>query len=131
MARSRTIDEFTKPTGTIIGKGVSIRAAHFTCSDCESIRIDGTVGGDIDVDGVLIISESGHVDGNVNANFVRVAGRVTGNVNCRNALHLAATADVMGDVRTASLIIDDGAILLGRCQTNVALESEAARLTQA
>ena len=130
MARSRTIDEFTKPTGTIIGKGFTIKAAHFTCEDHESIRIDGTVVGDIDIDGVLIISETGYVDGNINAGFVRVAGRVTGNVYCRNALHLASTADVMGDVRATSLIIDDGAVLLGRCQTNVAVESESAKLVQ-
>lgn len=130
MARSRTTDEFTKPTGTIIGKGFSIRAAHFTCEDDESIRIDGEVIGDIEIGGVLIISESGYVDGSIAASFVRVAGRVTGNIHCRNALHLAATADVLGDVRATSLIIDDGAVLLGRCQTNLAIEGDGAKLAE-
>ena len=128
MSRSRTVDEFTKPTGTIIGKGFTIQAARFTCDESESMRIDGTVLGDIDVDGVLNVSESGQVDGNISAGFVRVAGRVNGNVYCRNALHLTATADVVGDVRTATFIVDDGAVLLGRCQTNVALEVDTARL---
>ena len=122
MARSRTIDEFTKPTGTVIGTGFTIHAAHFSCNDNESMRIDGTVEGNISIDGVLIISETGYVNGDIEANSVRVAGRVTGNLSCRNALHFAATADVTGDVRSAAFIVDDGAIFMGRCQTSMSLD---------
>ena len=122
MARSRAIDEFTKPTGTVIGNGFTIHAAHFSCSDTESMRIDGTVVGNIQIDGVLIISESGYVDGNVIASSVRVAGRVTGNMLCHNALHFASTADVTGDVRATTFIVDDGAIFMGRCQTNTSMD---------
>jgi len=130
MARSRTIDEFTKPTGTIIGKGFTIKAANFACGDSESMRIDGTVIGNIEIDGVLNISETGHVDGNIVASSIRVAGRVSGNVHCRNALHLTSTADVVGDVHTTTFIVDDGATLLGRCQTNVSIENETLKLTR-
>jgi len=129
MARSRTINEFTKPTATVIGKSFAIQAARFTCEDSESIRIDGTVTGDIEIDGVLTISDTGCVDGNISAGSVRIAGRVTGNVQCQNALHLTSTADVMGDVLTSTLIVDDGAILLGRCQTIMHTDNQQARLT--
>jgi len=128
MARSRTLDEFTKPTNTVIGKGYTIEAARFSCNDEESMRIDGTVMGDVEIEGVLNISDTGHVNGNISASAVRVAGRVTGNVKCRNALHLAETADVVGDVCAATLIIDDGAILLGRCQTNSPVDSKVKAL---
>jgi len=123
MARSRTIDEFTKPTGTVIGHGFTIHAAHFSCNDSETMRIDGSVIGNIEIDGVLIISETGYVDGNISASSVRVSGRVTGNIHCRNALHFASAADVTGDVRATTFIMDDGAIFMGTCQTNVALET--------
>jgi len=129
MARSRTLDEFTKPTATVIGKGFTIQAARLTCEDSESMRIEGTVIGDIEIDGVLIISSSGYVDGSISAGSVRIAGRVTGNVQCYHALHLTSTADVLGDVNTSSLIIDDGAILLGRCKTNMAMDIDQAKLT--
>jgi cytoskeletal protein CcmA (bactofilin family) len=86
------------------------------------MRIDGTVVGDIDIDGLLNISETGRVDGNISAGSARIAGRIFGNVQCRNAIHLAATADVTGDVLTATLIVDEGAIFAGRCQTHVTAE---------
>ena len=128
MARARTLDEFTKPTGTVIGKGFTIHAARFACSDSESMRIDGTVIGDIHIDGVLNLSDSGRVEGNISAGSTRIAGRVSGNVHCRNALHLASTADVTGDILTTTLIVDDGAIFLGRCQTHVAANDDMPEL---
>jgi len=122
MARSRSTDEFTKPTGTVIGSGFTIHAAHFACSDAESMRVDGTVIGNVSIDGVLIVSETGYVDGDIEASSVRVAGRVTGNIICRNALHFTSTADVTGNVRAPAFIVDDGAIIMGLCQTNVSLD---------
>jgi cytoskeletal protein CcmA (bactofilin family) len=118
----RTQDEFTKPTGTVIGKGFTIHAARFSCSDSESMRIDGTVVGDIDIEGVINLSDSGRIDGNVNCGSARVAGRVSGNIKCRQALHLASTADITGDILATTLIVDDGAIFIGRCQTHIALD---------
>ena len=117
MARSRTIDEFTKPTSTIIGKGFLIEAAKFSCKEEESMRVDGEIRGDISIEGVLNIGASGYVDGNIHASYVRVSGRVTGNIACRNAVHLANTADVLGDIYASSFIVYDGAILSGRCMT--------------
>jgi cytoskeletal protein CcmA (bactofilin family) len=117
--RNRTQDEFTKPTSTVIGLGFTIHAARFTCAESESMRIDGTVIGDIDIDGLLTVSETGRVDGNISTGSARVAGRIFGNIRCNNALHLAATADVTGDVLASTLIVDEGAVFAGRCQTHV------------
>ncbi|MDR0271825.1 MAG: polymer-forming cytoskeletal protein [Clostridiales bacterium] len=121
---ARVQDEFTKPTSTVIGNGFTIHAAKFTCSESESMRIDGTVIGDIDIEGLLNISETGRVDGHINAGSARVAGRIFGNVQCRNAIHLAATADVTGDVLTSVLVVDEGAVFTGRCQTHVSADEK-------
>ena len=123
VARSRTIDEFTKPTGTIIGKGFTIQAAKFGCGDNESMRVDGTVLGNVEIDGVINISDSGYIDGDIIAGSVRVAGRVNGNIHCGYALHLASTADVRGDISAEVLIVDEGAIIVGSCQTLDALDA--------
>ena len=124
MAKSTTQDEFTKPTGTVIGKGFTIHAARFTCAESESMRIDGTVVGNVDIDGVLNLSDSGRVDGDITCGSTRIAGKVLGNISCRHALHLASTADVTGDISTTTLIVDDGAVFLGRCQTNMTAIAE-------
>jgi len=119
VPRTKVLDEFTRPTGTVIGHGFTIHAARFTCADNESMRIDGTVIGNIDIDGVLNLSDTGRVDGNISAGSTRIAGRVFGNVSCRNIIHLASTADVNGDITTATLIVDEGAVFKGVCRTHV------------
>ncbi|MCL1878669.1 MAG: polymer-forming cytoskeletal protein [Defluviitaleaceae bacterium] len=112
-------DEFNKPTSTVIGNGFTIHAARLTCSENESMRVDGTIIGDIEIEGLVSVSETGRVDGNISSGSARVAGQVFGNVECRNTIHLAATADVSGNVITSTLIVDDGAIFTGRCQTHL------------
>jgi cytoskeletal protein CcmA (bactofilin family) len=107
------------PTSTVIGNGFTIHAAKFTSNEADSMRIDGTVIGDIDIDGLLNISETGRVDGNISVGSARVAGRIFGNIQCRSDLHLSSTAEVTGDVLTATIIVDEGAIFAGKCQTQV------------
>jgi cytoskeletal protein CcmA (bactofilin family) len=119
-----TPDEFTKPTSTVIGKGFTIHAARFTCAESESMRIDGIVKGDVEIDGLVNVSETGRVDGNINAGSARVAGRIFGNIQCRNTVHLGNTADVTGDVVTTSLIVDEGAIFSGCFKTHVTVNIE-------
>jgi len=81
------------------------------------MRVDGNVIGNIDISGVLNLSDTGFVDGDVYVGSARIAGRVLGNIQCKTALHLTSTAEVMGDILTGSIIIDDGVVLHGFCQT--------------
>ena len=118
MAKNRNVQsDFNMPTGTIIGHGFTIEATRIVGTDAESMRVDGIVNGDIVIEGVLNLSETGRVEGNIQASSARVAGLVQGNINCRAVLHLAATAEIAGDILTDILIIDKGAIIHGRCQT--------------
>jgi len=105
------------PTGTVIGAGFTIQAARLSGTDNGSMRVDGNVIGNIETNGVLSLGETGFVDGDVIVDSARIAGRVLGNIHCKNALHLASTAEVMGDILTGTLIIDDGVVFHGLCQT--------------
>jgi len=115
--RTSVVDRFDMQTGTIIGAGFTIQAAKLSGDDNGSMRIDGNVIGNIEINGVLNLSDSGFVDGDVLADSARVAGRVMGNIQCKSALHLTGTSEVMGDILTGTLIIDDGAVFHGLCQT--------------
>ena len=97
---------------TVLGRDVYLEAAHL--SGRESVRIDGVFKGTIDLDGSLVLGDSGSITGDVRANYFLVAGEMTGNIHCRTQLHFASTAKVVGDVKAQSLVIDEGCQVTGR-----------------
>jgi len=109
---SVTTAELDAP-GTVIGKDIYLEAVRLTGQ--ESIRIDGTFKGEIDLDGSLVLGDTGNIYGDVIANYFLVAGEVDGNITCSTQLHIAATAKVIGDIQTPSLVMDEGCQVFGRC----------------
>ncbi|MCL2225170.1 MAG: polymer-forming cytoskeletal protein [Defluviitaleaceae bacterium] len=97
---------------TVIGKGVYIEAARMTGE--ESVRIDGIYKGNIEINGSLVLGDSGSVTGDIHASYFLVAGEVNGNIACDTQLHFASTSKVAGDVQAASLVVDEGAQVSGR-----------------
>ena len=100
--------------GTVIGKGITIEAALLTGR--ESVRIDGIFLGDVNLDGSLILGETGSIEGTVRASYIIVAGLIRGNIECDGVLHISPTARVNGDIKTNSIIVDEGGQLNGRYQ---------------
>ena len=115
--RTRTIDRFDMPTGTVIGDGFTVHAARLSGAENGSMRVDGNVIGNIEINGTLNLGDTGFIDGDVMADSARIAGRVLGGIQCKAVLHLASTAEVMGDILAGVLIMDDGAVFHGLCQT--------------
>lgn len=97
---------------TIIGKGVHLESARMTGE--ESVRIDGIFKGNIEINGSLVLGDSGSIIGDIHASYFLVAGEVNGNITCDTQLHFASTSRVMGDVQAASLVVDEGAQVSGR-----------------
>lgn len=106
-----TAAELDSPS-TVIGKGVYLESACM--SGQESIRIEGMYKGLIDIEGSLVLGETGSITGDVVANYFLVAGEVNGNIQCTTQLHLVSTARVLGDVQAPSLIADEGSQVSGR-----------------
>ncbi len=80
-----------------------------------SFRIDGRFSGTIESDGDLMVGEGGEVEGEVRIGRVFVSGTVRGNVQAKRRVQIAAGGKVFADLDTTSLVIEDGAILEGRC----------------
>jgi cytoskeletal protein CcmA (bactofilin family) len=99
---------------TIIGPQVDVQG-HLRVK--ESVRIDGTVIGDVQaVPGqsvTVVIGPTGKVQGNIVADFVVVAGQVLGNIEARERVELHPQSRVEGDTRYASIAIEHGATVLG------------------
>jgi len=99
---------------TIIGKGITLESALLTGK--ESVRIEGVYLGDVDLDGSLILGDTGVIEGFVRAKYVIIAGQMRGNIECSSTVHITSTARITGDIKSQSIIVDDGAQLNGRSQ---------------
>jgi len=110
--KKETITSDLDTPDTVIGKGVYLEATRM--SGQESVRIDGIFKGTIELDGNLVLGDCGSITGDVHASFFLVAGEVTGNIACETQLRLAPTAKVIGDIKTPSLVVDEGSQVSGR-----------------
>ena len=93
----------------------------------NDIRLDGTVEGDIQCRGKVVIGEKGFVHGNIQCTNAEVQGRIEGKVEALQTLALRASANIQGDVVTQSLIVEPNAIFCGTCQMgkkNAAIEQK-------
>lgn len=96
---------------TIISHGVKVEGK---VSSNGSIRLDGTIQGDIICQGNVTIGESGEVFGKVNGQSITIGGKVEGIINAKEKLMLEAKANLKGDVFTKILVIEAGARFDGK-----------------
>ena len=101
--------------GTVIGKGIIIEGGALTGDG--NLRIDGTfTGGEIAVNGHIVISDTGLVRGNIKAYSALLAGQLIGNINTEESTHMASTAVVQGNIESKTVIMDEDAIFNGNCR---------------
>lgn len=74
----------------------------------NSVKVDGTVKGNIRSDAQVILGEKCTVQGDVHSTDLLVFGRLEGNVHVQN-LHLKPTAKIVGNIETVTLQVDSGA----------------------
>lgn len=100
---------------TIIGKGAE---CHGEFNAEGSVRVDGTINGNVAVSGRLIVGVTGCIIGDIDAKTIVVGGEVNGNLNAPEKIELTSTARVIGDIVTATIVIDEKAIFQGNCNMN-------------
>jgi len=114
---------------SFVGEGVTINNdGVFGAGD---IKIAGVVFKDIEVDGLLIVQESGTIRGDVKATNVVVEGYVEGNIVCSNIIHITLTGKVVGDLRCMTLTIDEGASFSGLCEMGDRIKSGGVKFKDA
>ncbi len=78
-----------------------------------SVRVDGRVTGEINVEGNVILGESATAEATISAESAKIAGRVQGDLECAEQVELTSSARVDGDIRCERLVVDRGAIFNG------------------
>lgn len=116
------------PANTIIGAGMKLEAAKL--SGQEAVRIDGDYIGDLDLDGSIVVGETGSISGDMRAKHIQIAGRVNGTIRCDVTVHMTPTARVDGSIETKALITDEGACFNGNCQMTAAQSGDIALFSE-
>ena len=107
-----------------LGQGTRITGNLVFDGPC---RIEGTVEGEVSAKDILTVGESAVVNARVNGSMIVIHGTVTGDVVATTRLEIRAPGKVIGDVTTPSLVINEGAILEGRCSMRSSPAAEATR----
>jgi len=98
---------------TIIGKDTVFTG---TLDVKGAVRVDGTVKGKVICTDTVTVGSTGYVEADLEGQIVVVAGKVVGNLTASDKLELQAKSDVEGDLKTKSLVVEQGAIFCGSCK---------------
>jgi cytoskeletal protein CcmA (bactofilin family) len=105
----------------VLGAGTRVRGRVTGSGD---LTVLGSVEGEVHLRGALDIAEGGRVVSDVDADSLRVAGSLEGNASVSGDVTILAGARVKGDVRGASVMLDEGAELDGRLDSDFRLPRE-------
>jgi cytoskeletal protein CcmA (bactofilin family) len=104
----------TEPTRggvAILGKSVILKGQVY---GREDVTIDGEVEGTVELqEHRLTVGPTGKVVATIKAREIVVLGTVQGNIETREKIEIRKDAKVVGDIRTARIVIEDGAFFKG------------------
>jgi cytoskeletal protein CcmA (bactofilin family) len=105
----------------VLGKGSNLRGNIAGDGD---LRVEGTVTGDVALNGDFYIAEGAEVVADVQASSVYVDGTLEGDIAARDNVAIRASARVTGAVRGTSISIEEGANVSGRIDAEFELPPE-------
>ena len=118
--------ESSAEVATHIGPGTRVVGR---LSGQEDVRVHGTIEGSVRLAQTLYIEPEGVALAEIYARDVVVSGTVIGNIHAESAVVLAATARVVGDIRSPRVSVEPGAAFRGSISMEPvdadALEAEA------
>lgn len=97
---------------TIIGKGTVVTG---DMQVQNSLRVDGTIRGKVNVTDTVLIGKEGKVEGEIIAKDVMIGGKIEGNVQAAGKVLLETNAQITGDIKASQLVVDEGATFDGKC----------------
>ena len=81
----------------------------------SDFRIDGSIEGDLNCSGKVVIGEAGRIKGTITCQNAEILGLLDGKIVCHQQLSLRASGKIHGDVQTKTLIVEPGALFNGTC----------------
>ena len=81
----------------------------------NDMRIDGALEGNLSCAGKLILGPKGHISGQVDCQNAVIEGTVDGNIRVQELLQVKESARITGEITTAQLLVQPGAIFDVKC----------------
>jgi cytoskeletal protein CcmA (bactofilin family) len=98
---------------SVFGKGSRMNGTL----KCEGgLRIDGEFEGTIEGSSTLVVGKEGNVRANVKVKHAVIGGRFEGNILATNKVELHSGCEMLGEVETPSLVIEEGVVFEGSCK---------------
>lgn len=95
----------------VIGKGMIIKGSVYSQQD---LVLNGELEGDLNLENCrLTIGVTGKVVAHAKAREVDVQGQLTGNVETTEKISIRSGGRLIGDIRAAGIVIEDGAHFKG------------------
>jgi len=113
MSTAPAITHYTSDTRgpAVIGKSVMIKGQIFSRED---LTIDGEIDGSVELqEHRLTVGPHGKVQAGVKAREIVVLGTIHGNVEASDKIDIRKDARLVGDIKTARIVIEDGAYFKG------------------
>ena len=95
----------------MIGKSVMVKGQIFSRED---LTIDGEVEGSVELqENRLTVGPHGRLQAGVKAREIVVLGAINGNIETSDKIEIRKDAKLVGDIKTARIVIEDGAYFKG------------------
>lgn len=95
---------------TVVGSDTTL-LGELRCQ--TDIRIDGTFDGVLEIEGSVLVGETGKINADIYAKNVVVAGAVRGNISGKK-VQLLRTARVWGNISASAITTEEGAFIDGK-----------------
>src|SRR6185437_3787238 len=121
--RPRTDDEaeVTQPRAQPAPHAESLIDAHSNFDGKyeteQDLRVQGSISGEVVCRGVFTVDQEATVRARIQTRDALIRGRVEGDIVCSGRLLLASTSVVTGTLKSATLIVEEGATLTGNVET--------------
>jgi cytoskeletal protein CcmA (bactofilin family) len=80
-----------------------------------TFRVDGKLHGTVVSEGTLMIGEGGEVEGEIRVGQVVISGILRGTAHASRRVQLCATGQLLADIHTPALVVEDGGKFEGQC----------------
>ncbi len=102
----RTLDSLIRFTSSV-GEETEFKGSF---NGGENIVVRGLVQGESDIQGIVVVTDTGRWHGKLIADIVIVAGKVEGDIVAREKIEVHSMAKIVGNLHSPVIAIESGAV---------------------